>query len=223
MGVYETDLALLGNELAKSLELFGSLSPADWTRSTALSPFDGAQARWTVFELGSHYDYFMSLTMALIDGPEEQRATRDAVSYYIYPRAEVAPVIYDLAYSRAEGKTATDLVSTMADTVATAMDQAHSTAPETIGPSPFGPIRLGDFITTRLLEAVVHGLDLTTALGSGCHATPTAITRTAAVLDELLTRRTVHPRPLDLDDDLAWVRAATGRAPHTDPRLPLIG
>ena len=27
----------------------------------------------------------------------------------------------------------------------------------------------------------------------------------------------------DLGDDIAWVRAASGRAGHPDPRLPLIG
>ena len=47
---------------------------------------------------------------------------------------------------------------------------------------------------------------------------------TAAILDELLARRTVAGRPPDLGDDLAWVRAASGRGPaHPDPRLPLIG
>ena len=29
--------------------------------------------------------------------------------------------------------------------------------------------------------------------------------------------------PADLTEDLAWVRAASGRAPHPDPRLPLLG
>jgi len=33
----------------------------------------------------------------------------------------------------------------------------------------------------------------------------------------------VAGRPADLTDDLVWVRAASGRAPHDDPRLPLIG
>ena len=44
------------------------------------------------------------------------------------------------------------------------------------------------------------------------------------ILDELLARKTVAGRPPDLGDDLAWVRAASGRGPeHPDPRLPLIG
>jgi hypothetical protein len=46
----------------------------------------------------------------------------------------------------------------------------------------------------------------------------------AAILDQLLARKTVAGRPPDLADDMAWVRAASGRGPgHPDPRLPLIG
>ena len=45
----------------------------------------------------------------------------------------------------------------------------------------------------------------------------------AEILDDLLARRTVAGRPADLSDDRAWVRAASGRAEHDDPRLPLIG
>jgi len=44
------------------------------------------------------------------------------------------------------------------------------------------------------------------------------------ILDELLARKTVAGRPAGLGDDMAWVRAASGRGPeHPDPRLPLIG
>ena len=52
---------------------------------------------------------------------------------------------------------------------------------------------------------------------------PEGIALTARILDELLARRTVSGRPADLGDDMAWVRAASGRSPHPDPRLPLIG
>ena len=46
---------------------------------------------------------------------------------------------------------------------------------------------------------------------------------TAAIFDELIARRTVPGRPSGLTDDMAWIRAASGRTPHPDPRLPLIG
>jgi hypothetical protein len=84
-------------------------------------------------------------------------------------------------------------------------------------------MRLDEFVASRVVEAVVHGLDLTDALGRDPMATPAGIAATAAILEELLARRTVMGRPTDLGDDLAWVRAASGRSEHPDPRLPLIG
>jgi hypothetical protein len=84
-------------------------------------------------------------------------------------------------------------------------------------------MELGEFAPSRIVEAVVHGFDLTDALGIDTIATPDGVAFTAGVMDELLRRRTVGGRPGDLSDDLAWVRAASGRAPHDDPRLPLIG
>jgi hypothetical protein len=85
-------------------------------------------------------------------------------------------------------------------------------------------MQLGEFVPSRELEAVVHGMDLTDALGRDPIATPDGIAITAAILDGLLARRTVPGRPADLvDDDLAWIRSASGRGEHPDPRLPLIG
>jgi hypothetical protein len=80
----------------------------------------------------------------------------------------------------------------------------------------------------RTLEVELNGVeqafrDLTDAVGRDTIATPEGVALTAAILDELLARRTVAGRPADLADDLAWVRAASGRVEHPDPRLPLIG
>jgi hypothetical protein len=74
-----------------------------------------------------------------------------------------------------------------------------------------------------LVVGVGAGGDLRAAGGRPRVATPEGIAFTAALLDELVARRTVPGRPTDLADDTAWVRAASGRAPHDDPRLPLIG
>ena len=75
-------------------------------------------------------------------------------------------------------------------------------------------MELGEFAPSRIVEAVVHGFDLTDALGRETIATPDGVAFTAGVMDELLGRRTVGRQPSDLSDDLAWVRAASGRAPH---------
>jgi hypothetical protein len=84
-------------------------------------------------------------------------------------------------------------------------------------------MELGEFVPSRVVEAMVHGMDLTNALGRETIATPAGVELTAEILDDLLARRTVAGRPDDLGDDMAWVRAASGRAEHDDPRLPLIG
>lgn len=46
-----------------------------------------------------------------------------------------------------------------------------------------------------------------------------ALAITVATLEALLG----GPRPTDLADNVAFVEAATGRRPHPDPRLPLLG
>ena len=50
---------------------------------------------------------------------------------------------------------------------------------------------LGEFVPSRVVEAVVHGFDLTDALGRDTIATPKGTAIAAGILDELLARRTV--------------------------------
>jgi hypothetical protein len=49
------------------------------------------------------------------------------------------------------------------------------------------------------------------------------VTATAAILDDLLARRTTGRRPAGLSHDLDWILAASRRAESSDNRLPLIG
>jgi hypothetical protein len=99
---------------------------------------------------------------------------------------------------------------------------ARSMAPDTIGPGYYALMRLDEFVPSRVVEAVVHGWTSPTP-SVATPSRPGGVAMTAAILDDLLARKTVAGRPQDLADDLAWVRAASGRAPHPDPRLPLIG
>jgi hypothetical protein len=69
----------------------------------------------------------------------------------------------------------------------------------------------------------VHGIDLTQALGRDYIATTDGIIETAAILDDLLARRTVGLRPEELSNNLEWILAASGRSEFEDNRLPLIG
>jgi len=223
MSDYDAELRTLAAELDRVEQAFRGLSESDWRRPTLLQPVTDAQANWTLFELAGHFDISIGLTRMLIAGQQQGQVGRDRVSFFIFHRPEVAPVVYDYAYTMVAGKTPAQMADVLHETFTKTVEEARATSPEAIGPGYYALMRLGEFVPSRVVEAVVHGLDLTDALGATPMATAEGVAMTAAIFDELLARRTVAGRPADLADDMAWVRAASGRGPHGDPRLPLIG
>jgi len=223
MGSYETTIDTLADELARIEATFRGLTASDWAESTRLVPVDPNLPHWTVFELAGHFDISIGLTRMLIDGLGEEQPARDRTSFFINPRSETGPVVYGYAYTMVEGKTPADMPGVLAETFGKTIEEARSVPASAVGPGYFAPMQVDEFVASRVVEAVVHGLDLTQALGRDPIGTPQGIALTASILDDLLARRTVGRRPADLADDLAWVLAASGRAEHPDNRLPLIG
>src|SRR5213078_1690732 len=197
---YQADVQILETELARVERAFRGLTESDWRRPTLLQPLDETLPHWTLFELAGHFDISIGLTRMLISSQQDGQVGRDRVSFFIFSRVEHAPTVYGYAYTMVEG-----------------------ISPGQMGSGYYALMQLGAFVPSRVVEAVVHGMDLTDALGQDPIATPEGVAMTAAIFDELIARRTVPGRPAGLSDDLAWVRAASGRAPHPDPRLPLIG
>ena len=223
MSDYDADVRTLETELGRVEEAFAGLTESDWRRPTLLQPLDESLPPWTLFELAGHFDISIGLTRMLISSQEDGQVGRDRVSFFIFARSEVAPVVYDYAYTMVEGKTPDQMAAVLKETFARTIEEARANSPDVVGSGYYALMRLGEFVPSRIVEAVVHGLDLTDALGQDPVATPGGVAATAAIFDELIARRTVPGRPGDLADDMAWVRAASGRAPHPDPRLPLIG
>ena len=87
-----------------------------------------------------------------------------------------------------------------------------------VAPGGIAWTRFDQGLATRVVELTVHGLDLAAAIGSTTLMSPEALAITGQILDERLD----GSRPTGLDDDARWVAAATGRAPHPDPRLPVL-
>jgi hypothetical protein len=224
MGAYEDAVDVLEVELGGVERTFRELTDEQWRRPTMLMPLDETLPHWTVFELAGHFDISIGLTRMLVAEPHPGgQPGRDRVSFFIFPRSEVAPVVYDYAYTMVEGKTPQQMPDVLHETFSKTIQEARATPPDTVGSGYYALMRLDEFVPSRVVEAVVHGFDLTDAVGRDTIATPAGVAISAAILDELLARRTVAGRPADLGDDLAWVRAASGRAGHPDPRLPLIG
>jgi uncharacterized protein (TIGR03083 family) len=218
--------ALAAEGLPALQDTLTALAPQDWQRPTHLQPPDPQQPPWTVLQLAAHFDVFMGLTMGLVAEPMSAQPVVDRASFYISvsDRSKVSPVIYQYIVDHAQGHTPTTILDKVAETFTQALEAIKTTPPDTIGPGFFGPMRLDEFVATRLVETRVHGMDLTDALGVAPLPMPRTTTMAAEVLDEVLARRAVPGRPADLEgDDLAFIRAAAGRGEHPDPRLPVVG
>jgi len=223
MTSYESVIGTLEAELTAVADVFAGLTPDQWPRSTLLVPVDLDLPKWTVFELAGHFDIAIGLTRMLIAGQQDAQPARDRTSFFINPRSDTGPVVYAYAYTMVEGKTPADMPGVLAETFTKTVSEARAVPASLVGPGYFAPMRADEFVASRIVEAVVHGIDLAQALGTPYFATADGIAATAAILDDLLARRTTGRRPAALADDLDWILAASGRGPSDDNRLPLIG
>jgi hypothetical protein len=223
MGSYAETISVLEAELAAVERVFAGLADDEWRLPTKLVPVDPDLPYWTVFELAGHFDVSIGLTRMLIAGRDASRPARDRTSFFINPRSETGPVVYGYACQMVQGKAPADMPGVLHETFTKAVAEARAVPAGTVGPGYFAPMRADEFVASRIVEAVVHGIDLAQALGRDSTATAEGIAATAAILDDLLARRTVPGRPPELSDDLEWILAASGRAASSDNRLPLIG
>src|SRR5580698_7668138 len=171
MASYESVIGILEAELTAVADAFGALTPEQWQRSTLLVPVDPGLPKWTVFELAGHFDIAIGLTRMLIAAPEETQPGRDRTSFFINPRSETGPVVYSYAYTMVEGKTPADMPGVLAETFAKTVSEARAVPASLVGPGYFAPMRVDEFVASRIVEAVVHGIDLAQALGAPYFAT----------------------------------------------------
>ena len=200
------------------------LSPEEWARPTLLKPVTADTPPWTILELAAHMDVFMGIALGLMAEPEDGPPGLDAASFCIASSdGSQGAVLYQYMADHAKDQTPGTMLEAVHGTFKQALESARSSPPDTIGPAFYGLIRLDEFLISRVAEAVIHGLDLTDALGRPPLPMPKAVPIAAEVLDEVLARTRVAGRPADLaDDDLAFIRAASGRGEHPDPRFPVV-
>jgi uncharacterized protein (TIGR03083 family) len=227
-GTKARSYAVLTDALAEALQALldtlAGLSNEDWTRPTRLRTANAEMPPWDVLQLAAHFDVFTGLVLNLVANSEEGQPTLDRASFCIaVSDSSQGPVLYQYMADHAKGHTPATLLDTVRQTFDRALDAIRTTPPDTVGPAFYGPMRLDEFVATRVVEAVVHGIDLTDALGRPPLDMPTAVPIAAEILDEVVARTRVPGRPADLvDDDLAFIRAASGRGQHPDPRFPVV-
>lgn len=144
----------------------------------------------------------------------------DAVAYWT-PVGAIADVNSQWAQAYAAKRTDDELRAVLNDALdhGTAVVEETDPAATVVMPASAFVIRFDDFTATRLVELVVHGLDLVAAGGPEVAPDPDALRIVGAILDARLD----GDRPDDVADDVVWVEAATGRVAHPDERLPVLG
>ncbi len=224
---YEETVDALAEGLQVVEDTLSQLSGDDWERPTRLQAPDPDLPPWNVLTLALHFDVFLGMTGALVGGAQDAPPARDAASFCISvaDRSLVAPVVYQYMLDYTQGHTPTTALDTVRQTAKNTLEVARTNSPDTVGPGWAGAlIRLDEFVTTRVSETLIHGLDLTDALGRPPLSMPKATPIVAELLEDIVARMSVPGRPADLvGDDLGFIRAAAGRGDHPDPRLPIVG
>ena len=129
MGSYETTIDTLADELARIEAAFRGLTAPEWAAATLLVPVDPDLPHWTVFELAGHFDISIGLTRMLIAGRDQQQPARDRTSFFINPRSETGPVVYQYAYAMVEGKTPADMPGVLAETFGQTIEESRVVRP----------------------------------------------------------------------------------------------
>lgn len=174
---------------------------------------------WTITELVAHLGRSMDAVTGCRPAPgQSPMSLGDYLAGYAAGATGIAETTRALAASFGD-----DVLAGVDSMVEGAFDAlAGLGGPQDVVLARRGPIRLGDFVLSRLIELVVHGDDLARALP----AKPPppllddAVRAVALALVEVHHGRTGR-RP-STADPLLWIRRAAGREDADDTGLPLL-
>ena len=192
---------------------------------------------WRVAELVAHLSMCAGAPARWLSEPTPDRAEATVGGLLAVPDRRSAPAIDERTRELAADKTPEQLRMQVQMAVFSLGAVVAATAPERVIPTRLAPMRFDDFLVTRLVEGVVHGLDLSPAVDPD----PTALRlATRALLAALVAKAPGHtvevrvppiaavqcvegprhtrgtpPNVVELDP-LTWVRLAAGRLPWAE-------
>ncbi len=141
---------------------------------------------WTVRELVAHGDRaYKTIIDYLDDGVKDPTEVYSAASYFRIVLAEQTPHVHIAARARKE---AAEVVDWLAETdeLGNAAERLVSRRPGDTPVHTFvGEMHLDQYLATRVVELVVHGLDLSHAIGLPTSAPPAAARVALTVLLDL--------------------------------------
>lgn len=216
------------------LQWLGTQPPSAWRRPSALEG-------WTVAELATHLTMALGVIPPVLNDPTPDKPI--SIDRYVSGYADARTEILERDVKGAAGRDPAEILADLYDRRAAAAAAIADPAPARAVRAPRGPIAPADFLTTRIIEMVVHADDLSR---SRPDREPVELDRTAlrlvtqACADIVATRapgrslelrippyaavqciqgprhtRGTPPNVVETDP-LTWVRLAAGRQTWTD-------
>ncbi len=159
---------------------------------------------WTLRDLVGHTSRALSTVEQYLDSPAAAVELQRPIDYYVglVQRVRVTPEAIGARAREAGGQLGPDPARAVREIAARVVPRVRATPDDAIAGTIAGGIRLIDYLPSRVLELVVHSLDLGLALGRPVEPAPVA----AAVTLHLLADLALAPgRAVPL------ILAATGR------------
>ncbi|MGH8901053.1 MAG: maleylpyruvate isomerase N-terminal domain-containing protein [Egibacteraceae bacterium] len=203
------ELAAFEEECADVDRTLAMVTAEDWGRH--------GLGEWTVAELVAHMVRGATRIDAYLGVAPRGKPIRDRVSYFQFDLETQAPVIAQRARQEAASINPEDLPARFASGWRASVDRAAALPPEHVIATFRGPMRLDEYAATRVVEMVVHHMDLRMALDQPPGATPAAGRLAMSVLEGLLG----SPRPRN-HGRTRFILAATGRISSADDRFPVL-
>ena len=173
---------------------------------------------WTIAELTAHLIRAAGLITTYLDvALEDPTPLHDRVSYFDFDVRAAAPQVADRSKDDAARIGTDALTRTFGESWRETERQVAGLPAGHPIHTIRGTMAVEEYAATRVLELVVHHMDLCRALGQPLHGDPAALALTESILRGLLD----GPPPEGLTG-AEFVLAATGRDPHDDPRFPVL-
>lgn len=213
-------------------------SVADAVAALPDSVFDEASSLpgWRVADLVAHLSMCASSPARWLAEPTPARAEATVAEYLLCLTA-AAPDVNERTHALAAGQSPTGLRAGVRLAVDSLRDVALATDPARVIPTRLAPMRFDDFLVTRCVEGVVHGLDLSPVVEPDAGALRLATRALLAALVAKAPGHTVEVRVPPIAavqcvegprhtrgtpsnvvelDPVTWVLVAAGRLPWAE-------
>lgn len=203
------ELAAFADESTAVDETLSGIEADAWERH--------ALGDWNLAQLTAHLVRAATRVTEYLPLPVEGEPAADRITYWQYDTDANAGAIARRAIDEAAAVDPTALPGRFAAGWRASCAAANDHGPEQVLHTIMGPMRLNEYLATRVVEITIHHLDVRIALDLPPTPTPSAGRMTMGILEHLLG----EPRPRNMGRT-RFLQAATGRIQSDDPRFPVL-